>query len=198
MKRDAQGRLLEFDTFPELRTRRLLLREVTLDDVPRWLELFSDPVVVAMTSFPPPAGLEGARAELTEFAITPFREQRGLRWGIVLEGEAQLCGTLGLYGWIRERGWHAEIGYELLPAYRRQGFMTEAMTAVLDYAFGTMGLNRIAAKTDPRNEASRHLLGRLGFRHEGTLRETSYLNGRFSDDMVYGVLRREWDARERR
>lgn len=195
MKRDAQGRMLEFGAFPVLETPRLRLREITLTDVPRWLEIFSDPDIVELTAYPPPAGLEGARAELTEYVIKPFQESTGLRWGIVRKGETQLAGTLGFYRWVKERGWHAEMGYELLPAYRRQGIMTEAMTAVIDYGFGTMGLNRVQALTDPRNVPSQRLLRKLGFTHEGTMRENSHLDGRFTDDMIFGLLRREWEAR---
>lgn len=198
MTRDAQGRMLAFGAFPALETPRLHLREITLADVPRWLEIFSDPDIVELTAFPPPAGLEGATAELTEYAIKPFRENTGLRWGIVRKGEGALAGTLGLYRWVKERGWHAEMGYELLPAYRGQGIMTEAMTAALGYGFGTMGLNRVQALTDPRNAASQALLRKLGFTHEGTLRENSCLEGRFTDDMVFGLLRREWETQRPR
>lgn len=58
-----------------------------------------------------------------------------------------------------------------------------------------MGLNRVEVRTDPRNAASRRLLLRLGFHHEGTLRETRYLDGRYTDDLVLGLLCREWQAR---
>jgi RimJ/RimL family protein N-acetyltransferase len=74
--------------------------------------------------------------------------------------------------------------------------MTEALEALLHYAFKSMHFNRIEADIDPRNEASAKILLRLGFRKEGYLRERWIVNGDVSDSELYGLLRREWEERE--
>ncbi|WP_225766375.1 GNAT family protein [Stenotrophomonas sp. Marseille-Q4652] len=55
-----------------------------------------------------------------------------------------------------------------------------------------MGLRRIEADTDPRNTPSRHLLEKLGFVHEGLLRERWRVNGELCDTALYGPLRRDF------
>jgi ribosomal-protein-alanine N-acetyltransferase len=73
--------------------------------------------------------------------------------------------------------------------------MTEALSAVLGYGFGAMGLNRVEACTDPRNTASIHLLDKIGFHLDGVLRENTLFRGRFLDDLCFSLLAREWESR---
>lgn len=194
MKLDDNGKIIEFDEFPTLRTERLVLRKMTLDDAEFYLRNFSDPTVVELTGFEPPKDLESAREELKEYCIDIFTSNAGIRWGITLRGSPELIGTCGFYKWVK-RAYHAEIGYDLLAEHRDKGIMTEALAAMLDYLFGTVGMNRVYALIDPRNEASIGLVEGLGFKREGVLRESTYFRGRFLDDVVYSVLAREWKHR---
>ena len=89
----------------------------------------------------------------------------------------------------------AEIGFMLDRALWRRGYMSEALRALLDYAFGTLGLERMEADVDPRNEASLGLLERLGFVREGYLRERWRVGGGVQDTVMLGLLKREWLAR---
>ena len=70
--------------------------------------------------------------------------------------------------------------------------MHEALSALVDYAFKTLGLNRLEADIDPRNHASARTLERLGFQKEGHLRERWIVSGEISDTWWYGLLRRDW------
>lgn len=196
MKHDENGRLVEFGEFPTLETTRLVLREMTLDDAEFYLAEFSDPVVVEMQAFDPPATLDDARKELMTYCINPFRENRGIRWGMELKAEKKLIGTLGFHNWVKGNGfgYRAEMGYDLLSKYRRQGYMTEAMIAAIDFGFSVMRLNRIVIYIDPRNHPSQSLVRKLGFKHEGTLRQNTFHRGRFLDDMVFALLAEEWHA----
>jgi Acetyltransferase (GNAT) domain/Tetratricopeptide repeat len=72
------------------------------------------------------------------------------------------------------------------------GYATEAARVLLQWAFGTLDLNRVQAETDTRNVASARVLEKLGFVREGTLREDCVVNGEVSDSWVYGLIRREW------
>jgi RimJ/RimL family protein N-acetyltransferase len=73
--------------------------------------------------------------------------------------------------------------------------MTEALSALLDYAFGPMQLRRLEADIDPRNARSMRLVDRLGFRQEGLLRERWNVAGEIQDTAFHGLLAREWQAR---
>ena len=75
--------------------------------------------------------------------------------------------------------------------------MGEALAALLDHAFGEMGLHRVEADTDVANHRSLALLERLGFRREGVLRERWLVEGSHSDSHFLGLLDREWHARRR-
>ena len=89
----------------------------------------------------------------------------------------------------------AEIGYELRSAHWGQGFMAEALSAVIAYGFDNMGLHRIEACPLASNTASQGLLLRLGFRREGTLKERVPFRGRFEDQLYYGLLRDDRNGR---
>lgn len=71
-------------------------------------------------------------------------------------------------------------------------FATEALKALVSYAFEVMGLRRLEADVYPRNAASIRTLERLGFQREGFLRERWHVNGEIQDAIFYGLLRREW------
>jgi len=86
----------------------------------------------------------------------------------------------------------AELGYVLGRAYWGQGYMHEALTALIGEAFGAMGLRRLEAEVDPHNRASSQLLARLGFRKEGLLRERWLGRNGAQDAEVHGLLERDW------
>jgi [ribosomal protein S5]-alanine N-acetyltransferase len=100
-------------------------------------------------------------------------------------------------GWCTLNQWNpvfrsASMGYCLDDAAWGHGYATEAGRAMLTWAFNALDLNRVQAETDTRNEASAHVLEKLGFLREGTLREDCIVNGEVSDSWVYGLIRREW------
>jgi RimJ/RimL family protein N-acetyltransferase len=86
----------------------------------------------------------------------------------------------------------AELGYVLGSRQWGQGFMHEALQALLGHGFAELDLNRVEADIDPRNEASARSLRRLGFAQEGYLRERWIVGGEVSDTALYGLLRQDW------
>ena len=83
----------------------------------------------------------------------------------------------------------AQVGYWIGPAYARKGLMTEALAAVVQHAFASLDLSRIEAACLPENAASRALLDRTGFRHEGVAEAYLQINGRWRDHVLYANLR---------
>lgn len=86
----------------------------------------------------------------------------------------------------------AEVGFALRRSVWGRGYATEAVSAVIGQAFGPLGLHRLEADIDPRNDASGRLLQRLGFRYEGPLRQRWIVVGEVCDSAFYGLLRAEW------
>lgn len=178
--------------FPELETERLHLRQLTMDGLDFVYRHFSNPRVAEFLLDEPPLSDISEAREIIEFYQQP--ETKSLnRWGISLKTNGQLVGTCGFHKW-NKRDLHAEIGYDLSPDFWGQGFMTEALRAVIQNGFGRMRLNRIEAIVYPENQKSLHLLHKLGFQTEGLLREYHHLNGKFYDHYILSLLKRDWKA----
>jgi RimJ/RimL family protein N-acetyltransferase len=119
--------------------------------------------------------------------------QSGAFWqpGIERRSDGALIGTCTLFS-FHTASRRAEVGYALGRPYWGAGYMVEALTALIAYAFDILDLHRLEADIDPRNAASAALLQRLGFQEEGRLRERWIVNGEISDTAWYGLLRWEW------
>jgi ribosomal-protein-alanine N-acetyltransferase len=181
------------DGFPEIETDRLVLREITMDDLDWYFRHFSLPEVVEPMGFERLKDLDAAREELEASILGEYKEGKGLRWGITLKGSTKLIGSCGYYRWEHDPHRRIEIGYDLDPPYRRQGIMKEALAAIIDYGFDNMGVNRIALFVFSFNKPSIALARSLGFVREGTLRENSFHKGRFEDDEYFALLRSDWE-----
>lgn len=77
-------------------------------------------------------------------------------------------------------------------SFQGSGYAYEAARAVLSLAFGRLGLHRVYAELDPRNEASIALCLRLGMRQEAHFVEHMMFKGQWADTGIYGLLEREW------
>ncbi len=86
----------------------------------------------------------------------------------------------------------AELGYWIDPAHHRNGYATEAATLLIDHGFTQLGLHRIEARVFEFNEPSQKLLEQLGFEHEGSHREATFVDGEYQDVHWYGLLVDEW------
>lgn len=173
-----------------LTTPRLLLRPLVDTDVPALFAIFSHPEVMRYWSSPPLIEL-GQAHSLLQNIQTGY--QTGDFWqpGIERRSDGALIGTCTLFA-LHTASRRAEVGYALGRPYWGAGYMVEALTALITYAFDTLDLHRLEADIDPRNAASARLLERLGFQKEGHLRERWIVNGEISDTAWYGLLCREW------
>lgn len=89
------------------------------------------------------------------------------------------------------------IGWTLHPDFAGQGYAAEAARAVLALAFDTIGLHRVFAELDPRNESSIALCLRLGMREEAFFVKDLWFKGEWADTGMYAILREEWAAQSR-
>ena len=168
-------------------TDRLVLRPVLHGDAQDLYEIFSDRQVMKYYDLLLFESLERAKEQI-EFFTRGFEQRTMIRWGIELKQSGKLIGTCGLFA-FNEDALKAELGYELNSSYQGNGFMTEALKAVLDYTFRECGINRVEAFVEPLNTASQGLLEKLGFTKEGTLREYERCRGELIDTIIYGLLR---------
>lgn len=178
---------------PILRTARLVLRPFELGDAADLLRVFADPEVVRYWSTGAWTDIRQAEAMIAE-AQQAYLDGQLQRYAIVLAATDRLIGICNLRGHF-EQNRRCELGYALGSASWGQGYAREALEALLAHAFDDLGINRIEADIDPRNDASAKLLEKLGFRQEGYMPERWIVHGEKADTAFYGLLRRYWDER---
>jgi ribosomal-protein-alanine N-acetyltransferase len=176
-----------FAQFPILETERLRLRPLTAEDARDVFAIFRDEAVTRFYDLTTFQELDEAY-DLIEFMEESYQSERQVRWGIELKEGKRLVGTCG-FVWLRTHS--TEIGYDLAQAFWGQGIMFEALSALIDYAFDELELNRVEALVIPGNERSRKLLARLGFTYEGTLREYDFFKDCFQDLEMHALLYRD-------
>ena len=174
-----------------LRTDRLVLRALREDDADALYAIFSDLKVMRYWSTPAWTNREPGIAMIARDLAQITNDH--LRLGIELIQEKSLIGTCTLFS-INYTCRRAEVGYGLGSSAWQKGYMHEALTALLDYGFRDLNLNRIEADIDPRNVSSAKTLERLGFTKEGHLRERWIVGDEISDTCYYGLLQREWNS----
>jgi [ribosomal protein S5]-alanine N-acetyltransferase len=180
-----------FDTFPELETQNLILREIKPYDVEAIFAFFSDPDVLRYHDAEPFANIERAGRLINNWNDR-FVTRQGIRWGIAKKNENIIIGTCGYRLWGKPM-FCAELGYELSKAHWRKGIMMEALQGIVRFGFEQMELNRIEATVMLENIASMSLLSKLGFIEEGTLREFGYWKFQFHDLKLFSLLKRDFE-----
>ena len=175
---------------PTLKTPRLTLRSLSEPDVADVFAVFSDPVVMRYWDSAPMTTLQDAMRYI-DHIHRGFRRRDLFQWGIADAATDAVIGTCTLthYSPTHQR---SELGFALRHVRWGQGLGSEAVTAVIAFAFDSLNLNRIEADVDPRNERSLRLLERLGFQREGYLRQRYYMNGERQDSLLLGLLKSDW------
>ncbi len=182
-----------FTRFPRLETPRLLLRQIEPRDAEALFATFSDEVVMEFYGELPHRTVDDSRVLIDQQQLW-YANRDGIRWGITRKGDDEVIGSCGLFRF--DDGFRcAEMGYELRRAFWRQGIISEALGTILAFAFDAMGLHRVEAVVDDVNERSKGLLRKLGFTHEGTLRQRFYFRDRYLDEHYFGLLADEWRSR---
>ena len=120
------------------------------------------------------------------------QDRQGFAAAIVYNG--QVAGVAGLNG-INWSDRQSSIGYWIAQNRQGKGLITTACQAILHHAFTHLALNRIAILCATGNHRSRAIPMRLGFTHEGTLRDAQWLYDRFVNHEIYALLHREWLTR---
>jgi len=174
---------------PPITTMRLVLREITENDLENHARLFSNPDAVRYL-YDADMTTEELRAHLTRrlWHGVPIE---GAWCNLAVEHDGVYVGEVGL-GTLSTVHRSFELGYVFLPEYQGLGFATEAARAMTDVAFRDLRAHRVIARLDARNDASRHLLERLGFRHEAHLVSNEFVKGEWCDELIFAMLEDEW------
>lgn len=178
--------------FPERVTERLKLRELTEKDLPTLLSIFSNTRTMKYYGSEVVGSLEEVEGMLMSFR-KGFENQQAIRFGIECHETGNLIGTCGFHNWAKRVN-RIEIGYELKQEEEGKGYMTEALTAIISFAFSELQIHRIGALIHPENTPSRKLVTKLGFQEEGLLRDYTYASGDYTDLIMHSLLKKDWSS----
>jgi RimJ/RimL family protein N-acetyltransferase len=182
--------------FTTIATARLRLRRFGDADLAPFMSYRNDPDVARYQSWD---GITEARA------VAFVREQQAapvgapgewLQIAIERKDSGRMIGDCA-FKVMEDDPRQAEIGYTLARDAQGQGFASEAVTALLTWAFPTFNLHRVIAIVDVENTASVAVLERLGLRREAHFRQNIWFKGAWGDEYVYAILRDEWPAATR-
>lgn len=180
--------------FPELRTERLILREILPSDADAVFRIFGNPDVMRLSGSDPLPDINAASALIEYFASGRMLSSPDIRSGIQLKDYSELIGTCGLFAW--NVGWRkCSVGYELDLAWQRKGLMSEALCVMLGWGFSEMSLHRVEAQAHPDNFRSIKILESLGFMREGTLRQAAHWGDEVHDMSQFGLIAHEFHPR---
>ncbi|WP_136689874.1 GNAT family N-acetyltransferase [Halorhabdus amylolytica] len=130
------------------------------------------------------------REQLEEFYEETISDEETIN--LLITADADPVGMASFHDLATEdrRG---ELGYWVAAAYQGNGYATDAVGTIVAYAFRDLGLHRVEAKVFDGNDASRRVLEKIGFTHEGVHREATFSDGQFRDVHWYGVLADEFE-----
>ena len=172
-----------------INTERLVLRKFTYGDTQDILEIVSHPSVARITTH-----LPADESRIREYidkqeSYQPFEKGRYYDLAIERKDDGKVIGLLGLMCEDHKQGL---IGWALGVEYRGNGYVTEGARSLMRHGFVELGLHRIYAKTSNINTASWKVMERVGMSREAQLREVEFRDGKWIDELIYGVLADEW------
>jgi len=179
---------------PTIDAQRVRLRALSLEDADDMHPIYSDQATMKYWGVAPTKSIAETR-QLVLRDLKAVEKGQALFWAIVLVESDKVIGKCTLWQ-FSERNLRAEVGYVLRREYWRGGLMTEALRAMLGYAFSTLGLHRLEADTDDNNVASLALLEKLGFEREGFFRERWLVSGNWQHSVMLGLLKPDWLKRQ--
>ena len=176
---------------PEIKTDRLLLRPFEAKDLDDLYAYRSLPEVCRYLYAEPSDradAVERLAKQVDQDQLTG--EGQELVLAVVLPDVDRVIGEVGLT-WHSEADRQGEIGYLFHPDFHGKGYARDAAAQVLGLGFGELGLHRIKATCDSRNEPSWRLMERLGMRREAHFRSCEIFKGEWRDVFVYAMLAEE-------
>jgi len=175
-----------------LKTERLVLRPFEIGDLDD-VHAYRSRCEVSRFLYDEPLGHEETAEKLSKWAELYELTEAGqsLALAVVLVEANQVIGEVDLK-WLNEEHRQGEIGYIFNPDFHGEGYAREAAEVMLRLGFEELGLHRIIAECDSRNEPSWRLMERLGMRREAHFRHNEFFKGEWVDGLVYAMLFEEY------
>ncbi|MES2761612.1 MAG: GNAT family N-acetyltransferase [Bacteroidota bacterium] len=179
---------LNFDPFPVLETERLVLRRPTLEDAQDYFALRSNVDAMKHIAKPIQTTIEETKSLIYKInEMINFND--GIGWAVCFKHDRKMIGSVSFHR-VEKEHYRAEIGYMLHPDHWKQGIISEAVGALIDYGFNALKLHSIEAHIDPANMGSEKVLQKFNFVKEAYYKENYFYAGQFLDTAVYSLVNR--------
>jgi len=170
---------------------RIRLRAIKRADLPLFVDWLNDPEVIQGLMLYHPFSIEDEEAWFDEMRKKPL-EERPLVIEILTEEGWEAIGNCGIFkiNWrIRQTEFGIVIGAK---KYWDKGYGTEALRLITRHGFDTLNLNRIFLRVYENNPRAIRAYEKVGFVHEGRLRQGEFQNGKYIDVFLMSILRSDW------
>lgn len=172
-----------------IETSRLILRKAKIEDAEAmFCNWANDPEVTKFLTWPTHGTIEITEKVLASW-VDSYQRDDYYQWMIVLKETEEPIGSI--MASTVGRAQSAHIGYCIGKAWWYQGIMSEALQAVMDFLFDTVGHHRVEAMYDSNNPNSGKVMVKCGMKFEGTLRQADRNNQGICDACYYGLLASE-------
>lgn len=175
---------------PTLDLDRLVLRPFSYSDAKRVQLLAGDEAIASGAINIPHPYLDGLAESWINSHNSEFKKGNSLILAMTKKDSDTLIGSIGLY--INSKHKHAELGYWIGRDYWGNGYCSEAVAGIINYAFEKLLLNKIFAYFLTRNLASGKVLIKNGFKKEGSFRQHVLYKEKFEDIECYSLLKAEY------
>ena len=179
---------------PEIASGQVFLRSMRRGDWRAWAELREESrhfLTPWEPSWPEDSLSRSAYRRRLQRAHQDWLADRGYAFLIFRQEDARLVGGITLANVRRGIAQMGSIGYWIGLPFIRQGYVTDALRAMIDFSFDEITLHRLEAACLPHNEPSRRALLRVGFREEGLSRRYLKIDGRWQDHLRFGLIRED-------
>ncbi len=177
---------LVFNHFPKLESKRLLIREMTNNDLDVIYDFNSCAESLKYVAREPFTNKKTAQDKLSFFLKTT-KNKSSFWWVFTLKETGKDIGYGGLFNFCTSTN-KAEVGYGIIKKYWNKGYMSEALHEIIHFGIHTAKLHKIAAVILDGNIPSIKLLEKNGFKKEGHLKDHSYARGKYFDEIIYGLI----------
>ncbi len=176
-----------FSSFPVLRTKRLILREIMISDAEEIFRMRSNDRVNQFIARPMMEEVTSAEG-LVQRTRQAFTDKKAIGWAGLLRNQKEIIGTCG-YNFIDWENHRAEIGGEMTTAYWGKHLAIEALASIVRFGLHELGLHSIEAKINPSNRGAIYLLETLGFQKEAHFQDRILFNKLFLDMAVFSLIK---------
>ena len=179
-----------------IETERLILRPFRMDDAPAMFRNWaSDPAVTEYVTWPTHKNVEETAGIIESWVHQTAEYPSFYQWAIELKSLGEPIGSIAVAHLFEDVA-GAELGWCIGRPWWGRGIMPEAAGAVIAFLFDLAGFRRVAARFDSRNEKSGRVMQKLGMTREGVLRQAGRCNAGVCDEVVYSILRSEYNERQ--